>query len=1103
MVPSRPSWMPEPVLDTIVKVSGEVAPEGTDKHLLRAALASGTQNGEGRSLASGRNAGEDKAPTNGSSAKPIIPTATIGVVTHQGDDGTHGDEERPNYMSGESLHYEGLARRSSQVHKKYDKDKVKSAVLSKVKDYYTHLFGKGRNVGTSIQFHCPWHEDKSPSLSVSQDHGGYRCHGCGVSGDIFIAWMKIKSVEFREALVQIAEWAGDPAPAPHHRASTAEKKGGTIWLKDEKTHSKLKTAQETILKKDSVLNRLFNNYGVTIDSVKRYGLGWDANSYRLWIPVYHRGKLVNIRKHDIMRAHCIWERGGKVYKNLPDGEDPAQFNASWGTDVCRPHGKNGGKVIGVRGHNSITLYPSESVGTPQASLSEVRQETDSWVCVTGGELKAVLLNQMGVPAVCFTCGEGSYAKKWLDVFNGLDVEICLDSDPAGKRGADRLARAIADHARRVRIVDLPFGDPNDYYREREWDFSDWKRIPRRNYKEEYKRESVDIPFTGLRDPDFYNKEVRFRGVIAGSGDTPYFVAEKVTAKCTRGQVNPIPSCEKCALPGCGFDTSWVVPTETLIDIKSLSPKKQKKYLRDDVAGIPSGCSHPDIEYSMRRIAHVGLVQDVDSLREDVDDDQQASYFVHRAYYVGQAEPRENEPHSCTGKIIQDPKDSTVSLLLRDMDPVKRSFEDSHMDDNVVSAIRSLPGGNSSTQYVQDRLSYLVYEFSELVSQIYGQSDLILGSLLAFFMPIRFSLNKRMNEKIGAEVLLIGDTRAGKTTISKAIMRHYKVGRFISCEGATYAGLVGGADSIGSKKFFTWGALPTQDKGVAVLDEIDDIVTSGVFSKLTSIRSDGIAARTIAGGLRQCSARLRMLMCTNPLGNRKMASYGSTMFAINELISTPQDVARFEYAIGVYRDDNPDIYNKQPSEDVPVYSSDIATQHIRWAWRQRPELSGDVAAEVLKCSTELSNEFKGLTLLPPSEARWKVARLACAIAALSFSMDKFNKVDVTSSHVQVAKQWFINLYGSKWFAYKKYVGQGISDSKEIRTYLDRLGQKKIDYLYYNDSFTGEVIDTLIMGISNRHEFLKILSIDNNCMVRRRSGYYKSDGFKELLEQLRSH
>lgn len=1101
MVTDRPPWMRAPVFDSNVEVPSKNDIGQVDKGLLREALENGAAFGSGKHVAS--------RGSNGS-GKPIFPwseaDASVSAPKEKeatGHNGSSGSPIRPSYLSGKPVRDGRLAETSSQVHRKYDKDKVKEAVVSKVKDYYTHLFGKGRNVGTSVQFHCPWHEDKSPSLSVSQDHGGYKCHGCGVSGDVFNAWMRVKNTDFRSALVQIAEWAGDPAPTPHRRATTAAKKGGTVWLTDKSHVDKLSSAQKNILEKSAVLNRLYNNYGVSLDSVKRYGLGWDNNSYRLWIPVYHKGKLVNIRKHDIMRAHCIWERGGRVYKSIPVNEDASQFNASWGTDVCRPHGKNGGKVIGVRGHNSITLYPSEALGTPQASLSEIRQETDIWVCLTGGELKAIFLNQMGIPSTCFTCGEGSYSKKWLSAFDGMDVEICLDSDPAGKKGADRLARAISDHARRVRIIDLPFGDPNDYYRERSWDFSDWKSIPRRSYKEEYEKQSADIPFTGLRDPDFYDKEVRFRGVIAGSGDTPFFVAEKVTAKCTRGQVDPIPSCAKCSLPECGFDTSWVVPTDTLIEIKSLSPKKQKKYLREDVAGVPSNCQHPDIEYSMRRIANVGLVQDVDSLREDVDDDQQASYFVHRAYYVGKAEPKENEPHSCTGKVIQDPKDSTVSLILRDMIPVKRSFEDSHVSDEIASQINGLPGNNDSAQGISDRLSYIVYEFSELIAQIYGQEDLILGSLMAFFMPIRFSLNKRMNEKIGAEVLLIGDTRAGKTTISKAIMRHYKVGRFISCEGATYAGLVGGADSVGSKKFFTWGALPTQDKGIVVLDEIDDIVTSGVFSKLTSIRSDGVAARTIAGGLRQCSARLRMLMCTNPLGNRKMASYGSTMFAINELISTPQDVARFEYAIGIYRDDNPDIYNKQPKTDAPMYSPDIATQHIRWAWKQRPELTGEVATAVLEVSTELSNEFKGLTLLPPSEARWKVARLACAIAALSFSVNSSGSVDVKTQHVDVAKGWFQSLYGNKWFAYKKYVGQGIADSVEIKGYLNRLGQKKVDYMYYNDSFTGEVIDTLVSGISNRHEFLKVLSIDNNCIVRRRSGYYKSDGFKELLEQLRSH
>ena len=47
---------------------------------------------------------------------------------------------------------------------------------------------------------CPFHEDKTPSLSVDREKGLYNCFGCGESGDAFTLVEKMKGFGFREAL---------------------------------------------------------------------------------------------------------------------------------------------------------------------------------------------------------------------------------------------------------------------------------------------------------------------------------------------------------------------------------------------------------------------------------------------------------------------------------------------------------------------------------------------------------------------------------------------------------------------------------------------------------------------------------------------------------------------------------------------------------------------------------------------------------------------------------------------------------------------------------------------------------------------------------------
>src|SRR5256885_16162335 len=73
---------------------------------------------------------------------------------------------------------------------------------------YTALRRTGRN----HQGLCPFHSEKTPSFSVSEERGLFYCFGCHASGDVFKFVMLRDSLTFPEALERLAREAGVELP---------------------------------------------------------------------------------------------------------------------------------------------------------------------------------------------------------------------------------------------------------------------------------------------------------------------------------------------------------------------------------------------------------------------------------------------------------------------------------------------------------------------------------------------------------------------------------------------------------------------------------------------------------------------------------------------------------------------------------------------------------------------------------------------------------------------------------------------------------------------------------------------------------------------------
>ena len=73
---------------------------------------------------------------------------------------------------------------------------------------YVHL----KKAGNSYVGLCPFHNEKTPSFSVSPQKGIFHCFGCGEGGNVIHFMMKIENMSFVEAVEKLAERAGVTLP---------------------------------------------------------------------------------------------------------------------------------------------------------------------------------------------------------------------------------------------------------------------------------------------------------------------------------------------------------------------------------------------------------------------------------------------------------------------------------------------------------------------------------------------------------------------------------------------------------------------------------------------------------------------------------------------------------------------------------------------------------------------------------------------------------------------------------------------------------------------------------------------------------------------------
>jgi DNA primase len=316
---------------------------------------------------------------------------------------------------------------------------------------------KVKRSGRTVMAVCPFHQEKTPSLSIDPARGLYHCFGCGKGGDIFAWVQETQNLDFREAVELLARRAGIPlteAPGEARRRSEREELVRATREAVDFYRERLKKGADAGSARSYLRGR---GYGA--DVVDRFDIGFSPQG---WDELTRHLKAAGFDYKTLDRAGLSSRssrgrmidrfRGRVMFPIFDLRGDPVGFGA-------RRLDGDGPKYLNTAEtaiyHKSRLLY-----GLNWAK-SEVVRRNES--VVVEGYTDVIALHLAGHPVAVATCGT-ALGEDHLDLLRRFSERVLLafDADEAGAgaalRGFDLAIPADLD----MRVVVLPEGrDPAD------------------------------------------------------------------------------------------------------------------------------------------------------------------------------------------------------------------------------------------------------------------------------------------------------------------------------------------------------------------------------------------------------------------------------------------------------------------------------------------------------------------------------------------------------------------------------------------------------------------------------------------------------------------
>jgi DNA primase len=327
-----------------------------------------------------------------------------------------------------------------------------------------------KKTGKDFSGLCPFHQEKTPSFTVSPLKQIFYCFGCGKGGDVFNFVMDMEKSAFPEAVRTVAEKCGIAIPRPRERSpeERQENQQRTALVEMHREAQTFFTKQISGTLEGKAARAYLEDRGLDNKAIDRFGIGYapsDGDALLRVLKQKYPEKLL-VESGLISRG----EQGGRLFDRFR-------------RRITFPIANDSGKIVafGARALGDDQPKYLNSPETPIYSKSNVLYHMDrakealrrsDFAVLVEGYMDAIAVARAGISNVVASCGT-SLAEPQIKLLSRFTKRVIINYDPdnAGQLAAERSVALLLEQDFEVRVLALPpvgdkKADPDLFIRER-------------------------------------------------------------------------------------------------------------------------------------------------------------------------------------------------------------------------------------------------------------------------------------------------------------------------------------------------------------------------------------------------------------------------------------------------------------------------------------------------------------------------------------------------------------------------------------------------------------------------------------------------------------